>query len=33
MFWIGLGVGTFVGGCIGIFIAALCAISQDGSKP
>ena len=33
MFWIGLSAGAFVGGWIGIFIAALCAISQDGGKP
>ena len=32
MFWIGLGVGLIVGGCIGFFVAAICVISGHCAK-
>ena len=29
MFWIGLAVGAVVGGCVGVFVMALCIVSHN----
>lgn len=32
MLWIGLGIGLFVGNCIGFFTFALCAIAKQSDR-